>query len=73
MYQLSDSDYYTLGKFIDRVLIRVRDGLCSASEGRRDIMHVVAAWDNGTWNECAPWMQSTMAQWERQGVLGSTW
>ena len=38
---LSDKDYYDLTHFIGKVLIRVRDGQCSADEGTRELMHFI--------------------------------
>ncbi|PZQ12330.1 MAG: hypothetical protein DI565_15980 [Ancylobacter novellus] len=65
--QLSDSDYYTLDHFILAVLTRVRDGHCSAGEGRSSIMHALSAWDQGNAQEFAPWMELQMEEWGRDG------
>ncbi len=65
---LSDDDYYTLDHFIIAALTRVRDGLCSVSEGRANIMRILAAWDKGTIDEIGPWMKRMMAEWEAENA-----
>jgi hypothetical protein len=44
---LSDEDYYELTHLMRKLLIRVRDGECSADEGTRELMHVLNAVSNG--------------------------
>jgi hypothetical protein len=65
MTQLSDNDYYALDHFVQAVLARVRHGICSVSEGRSDLMHVLSAWDKGNWTEFAPWMMLQQERWGR--------
>ncbi|MCV3242060.1 hypothetical protein [Mesorhizobium sp. ZC-5] len=62
--RISDDDYYTLDHFISAVLTRVRDGHCSAGEGRSAIMHTLTAWDRENWQEFGPWMTMMMEQWK---------
>jgi len=61
---LSDPDYYTFERFVGTVLSRVRDGKCSASDGRADIMHPFTALDRGNETEFVPWMQMMLDRWE---------
>jgi len=64
MPQLTDDDYYTLDHFVQAVLTRVRDGTCSISEGRSDLMHPLTAWDKGNSTEFGPRMNLMMNKWK---------
>jgi hypothetical protein len=67
MPQISDDDYYHLNQFVEAVLTRVRDGVCSVGEGRSDLMHPLSAWLNGDAQEVSPRMITTMEKWKRSG------
>ena len=65
MPRLSDDDYYSLNQFVEAVLTRVRDGVCSVGEGRSDLMHPLSAWSNGDAQEVSPRMNMIMEKWKR--------
>jgi hypothetical protein len=68
MLPLSDPDYYTFEKFVGVVLKRAKDGKCTLSEAREDIMHPFSALDKGNATEFIPWMQMMLDGWEDENA-----